>query len=78
MLRFANKDEFIRAVISRADLEALHARRVEAVSGHLSLRADSWHAVLGCGVAYYYAHFLKATAPVTPAPPAKLYTDGDC
>jgi hypothetical protein len=77
-LSFSNDDAIIAAAIPTAELEALRTRRQGAVSVRVTLRADSWHAILGCGDAYYSARFVSVRTPPKVIAPQPLPPQADC
>src|SRR5262249_9480322 len=62
-IRFSNEAEFLAAAVPKAQLAAMRASGSGTVSGRVSVRAGSWHAVLGCGDAYYSARFVEVRTP---------------
>jgi hypothetical protein len=77
-LTFTNEDAFLTAVIPAGQLAALKASQTGIVSGRVSVRADSWHAILGCGDAYYHARFVSARTRPMMIAPQKLPPEADC
>jgi hypothetical protein len=77
-LTFSNEEEFLAAVLPPAQLAALKASQTGVVSGRVSVRADSWHAILGCGDAYYSARFVAVRTPNAPLAPQPLPPEADC
>lgn len=60
---FSNLDAFLAAMIPTAQLVDIQTNHRGIVSRRVSIRADSWHAVLGCGDAYYSARYVKTRTP---------------
>lgn len=77
-LSFSNDDAVVAALIPAAELEALRARHEGAVSVRVSIRADTWHAILGCGDAYYSARFVSVRTQPQVIAPQPLPPQADC
>lgn len=77
-LSFSNEDAIIAAAIPTAELTALRTRREGAVSVRVSIRADAWHAILGCGDDYYSARFVSVRGKPQVIAPQPLPPQADC
>lgn len=56
---FSNLDAFLAAMIPAKPLSDIQTNHRGIVSKRVSIRADSWHAILGCGDAHYSARYVK-------------------
>lgn len=75
---FSNLDEFLAAMIPAAQLADMQTNHRGIVSKRISIRADSWHAVLGCGDAYYSARYIKTRTKPHALPAQALPDLPDC